>query len=105
MKKYILYLFVLLSLTSTNLTSGQGVVINEIQSDNSSTIKDENGNNDDWVELYNNGTADVNLSGYGLSDDPALPFKWIFPNVVLSSKKYLLIWLSDKSKAVAGSPL
>lgn len=34
---------------------------------------------EDWVELYNTGGAAVDLSGWYLSDDDALPTKWSFP--------------------------
>lgn len=34
---------------------------------------------DDWVELYNGGTSDIDLTGMGLSDNPARPRKWQFP--------------------------
>ena len=34
---------------------------------------------DDWAELYNAGSAAVDLSGMGLSDNPAHPRKWQFP--------------------------
>lgn len=55
------------------------VVINEVQSSNSSTFRDENGEYPDWVELYNDGQEEVDLSGWGLSDKATKPFKWTFP--------------------------
>jgi hypothetical protein len=33
----------------------------------------------DWVELYNRGPSTVDLSGYGLTDDPAQPMRYSFP--------------------------
>ncbi|MBQ8110067.1 MAG: CotH kinase family protein [Clostridia bacterium] len=33
----------------------------------------------DWVELYNSGLSELDLSGMGLSDNPARPRKWQFP--------------------------
>ena len=41
------------------------VVINEIQSVNESTIKDFQDEYPDWIELYNSGNSDVNLTGFG----------------------------------------
>lgn len=34
---------------------------------------------DDWVELYNGGPSEIDLTGMGLSDNPAKPRKWQFP--------------------------
>ncbi|RZJ67917.1 MAG: T9SS type A sorting domain-containing protein [Flavobacterium sp.] len=81
------------------------VVINEIVTSNTTLNTDEDGDYQDWVELYNNGPSAVNLNGYGLTDDPTLPFKWVFPNVNLGSGQYLLIYCSDKNRTVVGQPL
>ncbi len=72
------------------------VIINEFQSSNTSTISDAGGDYSDWIELYNAGQEPVNLSGYGLTDDAASPYKWIFPPVVVEPASYLLIWASGK---------
>ena len=74
------------------------VVINEIMSSNSTTFYDSYGDTPDWVELYNNGNADVNLSGYGLSDNMEEPFKWTFPNVTIAPDSYLLILASGNDE-------
>ena len=102
MKKLIFLLGFLFFMASQ--VSGQ-VVINEILSSNTSINTDEDGEYQDWVELYNNGPAAINLNGYGLSDDPVVPFKWVFPNVTLNPGDYLLIYCSDKDRAIPGQPL
>ena len=43
------------------------VVINELMSDNVTAVADEAGEFDDWIELYNNSNAPIDISGYGLS--------------------------------------
>ena len=48
------------------------VVINEIVASNS-LIADEYGQYDDYLEIYNNGTREVNIAGWYLSDTPANP--------------------------------
>ncbi|MBS7787515.1 CotH kinase family protein, partial [Flavobacterium sp. CYK-55] len=83
----------------------QNIVINELLASNTASIQDEDSSREDWIELYNNSSVSVNLSGYGLSDDPALPLKWTFPNVTVAAGQYLIIWASDKNRAVAGQPL
>lgn len=46
----------------------------------------------DWIELHNEGGGSVDLSGWGLSDDPMQPFRWTFPTgAVLDPGGYLVI--------------
>lgn len=44
-----------------------GIVINEIASQNK-TYRDEFGDKDDWIEIYNNGTDTVDLADFFVSD-------------------------------------
>lgn len=76
----------------------QTVLINEIVASNSASIKDEDGDSPDWVELYNAGSTPVNLKGFGLTDDKDAPLKWIFPEVILDPHDFLLIFASDKNR-------
>lgn len=73
---------------------GQAIVINEFMASNSTTIADEKGNYNDWIELYNASNEDVNLDGFALSDDISDYGKWKFPNVVIQSNNFLLIFAS-----------
>ncbi len=95
----------LLFLAITNSVLSQNIVINEILSSNSFSNMDEDGSYQDWIELYNNGATTLNLSGYGLSDDATILYKWTFPSVSIAPGEYLLVWASDKNRTVAGSPL
>lgn len=73
-----------------------GVVINELMASNSVTVSDEEGNYEDWVELYNNNDFDVDLKGYYLSDDTNEPDKWQFSaNTIIEANGYLIIWTDD----------
>lgn len=74
------------------------LVINEVQSANSSTIADEDGDHPDWIEVYNAGGQAANLLDYGLSDDPLLPFKWTFPSYWLGPGQFLVVFASDKDR-------
>jgi hypothetical protein len=54
----------------------------------------------DWVELYNQSLKTVDLSGYGLSDDPDRPRKWQFPKgTSLPAGGYLKVLLNGLNKA------
>lgn len=52
----------------------------------------------DWIEIHNRLTVAVELAGYGLSDDPTQPFKWVFPSVTLQAGRYLIVFASGKNK-------
>lgn len=72
------------------------VVINEVMASNTTTIEDRDGDYPDWLEIYNSGDVEIDLTGYGLSDDLDDPFKWIFPNTTLQPGEFKLIFASDK---------
>lgn len=72
------------------------LVANEIMSSNAATIADESGAFPDWVELYNPGSADIDLSGWSITDDLSDPAKHIFAaGVTVPGGGYLLLWADD----------
>lgn len=80
------------------------VIINEFVAANVSGLRDEDGEPQDWIELYNRGTNTVNLLGWSLTDDPDDPAKWIFPAVPLAPGEYLVVFASGKDRRTpAGS--
>ena len=90
-------------LSSLALPSAGGraqVVINEFLASNVFSGTDEEGDSEDWVELHNLGAAEVRLKDHALTDDPALPLKWIFPDVAIPPGGYLRVWLSGKDRFV-----
>lgn len=74
------------------------VVINEGSNRNFNSYLDENGDAEDWVELYNSGSTAVNLEGMSLSDDPLNPSMWTFPNYFMQPGEYLVVFCSDKNR-------
>jgi spore coat protein CotH len=72
------------------------IVINEFMASNDATIADQDGDFDDWVELYNKGTESVDISGYTLSDDSEELDLFAFPSgTVMAAGDYLVVW-ADK---------
>lgn len=74
------------------------IVINEFlaSSDSLSGIADQDGEYDDWIELYNNTNKDVNLSNVYLSDKFSKPQAWQFPaGTTIEANSYLIVW-ADK---------
>ena len=79
-----------------------GLVINEIMASNFSEVADQDGEYDDWVELYNGGSSPINLSGFYLSDDEYTLNKWTFPNVTIQPDDYLIIWCDTAGSSQTG---
>ena len=78
------------------------VVINELMALNT-TIKDPQGENDDWIELHNVSDQEIDLSGMYLSDNKNNPRKWIFPeNITIPPKGYLIVWADEDGRALPG---
>lgn len=78
------------------LSTASSVVINELMANNKSAVSDQNGEYDDWIELFNNSSQSIDLSGWHLTDDVLLPAKWTFPNgVFIDPGAYLIVWADD----------
>jgi len=70
------------------------VIINEVQSSNTSTIADDFGEFDDWIELYNPDDSQIDIGGLVLKDNVDT---WQIPaNTILLSHEYLLLWADDE---------
>ncbi|MEE3178315.1 MAG: chitobiase/beta-hexosaminidase C-terminal domain-containing protein, partial [Verrucomicrobiota bacterium] len=95
----------LLTLVLTSLPATGQLVINEIVANNKNTIDDVDGESSDWIEILNTGSQ-LNLGGYSLTDDPAVPGKWTFPGgQFLGPNSYLVVFASGKDRAVLGQQL
>ena len=73
------------------------VIINEIQSSNSSTIEDDFGEYEDWIEIYNPTNSIVDIGGLVLKDNVDVRMIPVGdPSTKLSSKGYFLLWADDE---------
>ncbi|MCQ2060864.1 MAG: CotH kinase family protein [Fibrobacter sp.] len=75
--------------------TGSPVVFTELDPINT-VYDDHEGGDAGWVELYNRSNSVVNISGYGLTDSPSNLKKWVFGNVSIPAKSYMLVFLSGK---------
>ncbi|MHC4822810.1 MAG: CotH kinase family protein [Planctomycetota bacterium] len=92
---------VLLLLLCPALNAEQ-IRINEVVASNVSGLVDGDGETSDWIELWNYGAAPVDLGGWGLSDDPADPFKWMLPLGSIPASGSILVRASGKGTAFGG---
>lgn len=94
-----------LSLATSKPLPVQDIVINEFLASNGRGLTDEDGDSSDWIELYNQSSQPVNLSGWSLTDDPTQPEKWTLPDISLGSGEYLVIFASGKNRRTLGASL
>ncbi|MCB0543047.1 MAG: CotH kinase family protein [Lewinellaceae bacterium] len=72
------------------------VAINELMASNNTTVADEAGQYEDWIELFNKSDQGVDLSGFFLTDNAAIPDKWEIPqNTVIPANGYLVFWADE----------
>lgn len=70
---------------------------NELVTVNNGAYKDEAGDADPWVEIYNPGPGPVTLANFYLTDDPANPTKWKIPTQTLADGGFLMLWLDGET--------
>ncbi|WP_035603056.1 chitobiase/beta-hexosaminidase C-terminal domain-containing protein [Haloferula sp. BvORR071] len=68
--------------------------INEVLASNGTGLSDGNGDESDWIEIYNPNPSPVNLQGYRLTDSALEPGKWVFPSVQIGANSYLVVFAS-----------
>jgi len=81
------------------------VAINEVMASNTLTLRDEDGDYSDWLELYNSSAESIDLSGWGLSDSEDNPKRWEFPDTQISPSEHLIVFLSGKNRSVSKEEL
>ncbi len=65
---------------------------------NSHGLKDEDGEASDWIELYNRSEKAVPLRGWSLTDNIMDARKWVFPDVAIPARSYLIVFASGKDR-------
>jgi hypothetical protein len=90
------------TITATGGITAGDIVINEFMASNDTTVVDQDGEYDDWVELYNNSGSAIDISGYQLSDDNTDLGLFTFPSgTMLQPDSYIVVW-ADKDDTQSG---
>ena len=72
------------------------LVINEFMASNDSwDVPGDNGDFPDFIEVYNTGNADIDMSGWFVSDDMATPNKWTVPSGTVVPANGFVVFLCD----------
>lgn len=82
----------------TQVAGNSPIVLNELVARNKTVLADENGQYNDYVELYNRSGDAVNLKGWYISDNEANPRRWRFPEVTIGPGEYLIVFASGLDK-------
>ena len=82
------------------------VWINEFAADNQTGLHTSAGVAADWIELFNDGSQGVDLSGWYLTDRASLPTKWRIPDgTLISANGYLVIFADSSLVSVTNGEL
>lgn len=92
----------ILSVASLSFVTAQ-VVVNEYSASNLESFVDQFGKTEDWIELYNSGSADMDVSAYGVSDKEDNVLKWRIPDgTVIPAGGFLTLWCSGRDMVLNG---
>lgn len=78
-------------------TRTSSVQLNELLASNTTGIRDERGEREDWFELVNTGAQTVVVGGMYLTDDISRPTRWRVPaGRALGPNATMLVWADDE---------
>ena len=82
------------------------IVISEVMTSNDSVKTYAEAGYTDWVEICNTGDTAVDLSGWGLSDNPKKTLKWQFPDgtTIRPGEYKVILCDKDTAKSRPGEP-
>ena len=101
--KKILFFFLLSTFSLVSTSSFAQVRINEYSASNLKSFQDNYNKTEDWIELYNNSSSDVNLEGWRLSDKVSKPAKWIIPSgISIPANGFIRLWCSGRNEVIGG---
>jgi hypothetical protein len=87
---------------ATSVSAQTNVLITEFMASNTSTLADEDGDFEDWIEIYNAGTNTVNLNNWELKDSSTI---WLFPQTNIGPGSFMIVFASAKNRRTPGQPL
>lgn len=70
------------------------ILLNELQASNT-ILKDEHGDFDDWIEIFNSTDHAISLNGLYLTDNFDNKLKWKFPDTAINANSFLIIWADE----------
>ena len=91
---------VFFSCSKSDDNKGRGLIINEFLASNDFCCTDEEGDYDDWVELYNDSNSSIDIGGMYFTDTPNDEKPYLIPNTdsnktTIPAGGYLILWCDD----------
>lgn len=81
------------------------VIINEVMTSNDHAYKHPEYGSVDWIELYNPTHEDIDLSGFGVTDELKKQYKYRLPaGTILKSGEYLILYCTGGTTASDSDP-
>ncbi|MGB2864948.1 MAG: lamin tail domain-containing protein [Sedimentisphaerales bacterium] len=98
----ILVVFWAVSALPAENSGSMTLVINELMADNTGSARDQDGDDDDWIEIYNSGDSAVNIGGMYLTDNQSAAAGWRVPYnnpavTTIAPKGFLVIWADGET--------
>jgi uncharacterized repeat protein (TIGR02543 family) len=86
---------------TTQRTPAWGLFINEFQTHDNTNFQDDNGEYDDWIEIYNSRNYPIDLGGLFVTDNLSNRIKHQIPMndpeaTTLQPKSYMILWADDQ---------
>lgn len=73
--------------------------LNEVNANTNALITDSQGENDPWLELVNDTSESIDISGWFLSSSAEMLTLWSFPeSTVIPANGHLLVWLDGQTE-------
>ena len=83
-----------------------GIFITEFMAANDDTLRDDDGDSADWIELYNGTRESISLDDWHLTDDRSALGKWSFPTGTrMAPGEFLIVFASGKNRRSVGGEL
>ncbi len=79
--------------------------LTEFMASNTSTLMDEDGAYEDWIEIQNQSPITINLLDWSLTDTAGNLTKWKFPATNLPPGEFLVVFASNLNRRAPGAPL
>ena len=97
---FISAMLIFFSCSKSDDNKGRGLIINEFLASNDFCCTDEQGDYDDWVELYNDSNSSIDIGGMYFTDTPDDENPYLIPNTdssktTISAGGYLILWCDD----------
>ena len=82
-----------------------GPVITELMASNRDTLRDEDGDSVDWIEIHNPTLKALDLQGWSLTDSADNLTRWKFPALTIEPGQYTMVYASGKDRTAPNSEL